>query len=83
MKMKKTLFLAGLFLLLVAAVVTAQSSNETSESAPASTVTQRAVFQVENLTCGACFSKINSALIFFSCKELRNSDVAVEKLIVY
>ena len=62
MKMKKTLFLAGLFLLLVAAVVTAQSSNETSESAPASTVTQRAVFQVENLTCGACFSKINSAL---------------------
>ncbi len=60
--MKKMLFLSGLFLLLAAAVVTAQNTGETTDSTPPSDVTQRAVFQVENLTCGACFSKINSAL---------------------
>jgi copper chaperone CopZ len=60
MIMKKMFFLAGIFLFLAAAVVTAQSTGEASNAS--SDVTQRAVFQVENLTCGACFSKINSAL---------------------
>ena len=58
--MKKMLFLAGVFLLLATAVVTAQNSGGTSGSS--SDVTHRAVFQVENMTCGACYSKINSVL---------------------
>ncbi len=62
MKKMSVLFLSGFFLFLAAAVVTAQNTGEASEATTPSDVTQRAVFQVENLTCGACFSKINSAL---------------------
>ncbi len=62
MKKMSVLFLSGFLLFLAAAVVTAQNTGETTDSNTPPDVTQRAVFQVENLTCGACFSKINSAL---------------------
>ncbi|MDD9304012.1 MAG: heavy-metal-associated domain-containing protein [Desulfobacter sp.] len=51
MKKMYLLILSGALMLLAAAVVAAQNPP-----------TQRAVFKVENLTCGACFSKINQAL---------------------
>ncbi len=63
MKKMSVLFLSGFFLFFAAAVVTAQSTGEATDANTPSDVTQRAVFQVENLTCGACFSKINSALV--------------------
>lgn len=58
--MKKLyMILAGtVFLGLAAALVMAQNP----AVAPANGPVKRAVFQVENLTCGACLSKINSAL---------------------
>lgn len=52
----RILILAGLFLILASVAVAAE--NTASED----TKVKRAVFQVENLTCGACFSKINKAL---------------------
>lgn len=58
MKKKCVFFLAGLCLFLAAAVSVAGDTAEETASAS----TQRAVFQVENLTCGACFSKINLGL---------------------
>ncbi|HCY87972.1 MAG TPA: hypothetical protein DHV36_22740 [Desulfobacteraceae bacterium] len=58
MKKWTTIILAGGMFLLAAALGVAQETSSVKTSA----VTQRAVFKVENLTCGACFSKINSAL---------------------
>jgi copper chaperone CopZ len=55
-------YLAAAFALALvfgAALVVAQADTE-KEAAPAEV--QRAVFKVDNLTCGACLSKINSAL---------------------
>lgn len=49
---------AGLVLLFGVAMVAAQGSTEEEGSA----TVQRAVFRVENLSCGACLSKINAAL---------------------
>ncbi len=54
----RTLILAGLILILASAVVTAGNIRKDPQDARVN----RAVFQVENLTCGACFSKINQAL---------------------
>ena len=59
MKKLQALILAVALLFLAAAVVTAQNSPK-AESAEKTT--QRAVFKVGNLTCGACLSKINAEL---------------------
>ena len=57
---KKVLIISfSLAVVLGAALVMA--GNE-SASGPASGPVQRAVFNVENLSCGACFSKIQAAL---------------------
>ena len=58
MKKWTTIILAGGIFLLAAALGVAQETASTTESS----TTQRAVFKVENLTCGACFSKINETL---------------------
>lgn len=60
MKKLHSFILAGALLFLAAAVVTAQNSPPKAE--PADKTTQRAVFKVENMTCGACLSKINGEL---------------------
>ncbi len=60
MKKLQASILAGALLFLAAAVVTAQAPPTKAESADKTT--QRAVFKVENMTCGACLSKINAEL---------------------
>jgi len=51
----RTLTLAGMIFILAYANVIAGNTQDDPG-------VRRAVFQVENLTCGACFSKINQAL---------------------
>lgn len=62
---KKSLALmSGLALMLCTALVIAQAAQK-QEAVPAEgppAKVQRAVFAVENLTCGACLNKINAAL---------------------
>lgn len=60
MKRLHFFILAGALLFLAAAVVTAQNSPVGSESADKTT--QRAIYNVENMTCGACLTKINAVL---------------------
>ncbi len=60
MKKLQSFILAGALLFLAAAVVTAQAPPTKAESADKTT--QRAVFKVDNMTCGACLSKINAEL---------------------
>lgn len=59
MKKLYALILAGALLFIAVAVVTAQNSQTKAES---DQTTQRAVFKVDNMTCGACLSKINAEL---------------------
>ena len=54
MKKLSLLILAGAFLFGAMAIATAEDAKEVS--------TQRAVFKVENMTCGACYSNINAGL---------------------
>lgn len=61
MKKLYAFILAGAFLFLAAAGVTARNSPKQMDSAT-KTSTHRAIFKVENLTCGACLSKINAQL---------------------
>ena len=53
------IILAGSLMLLATALGVAQDSPEADQG---SRVTKRAILQVQNLTCGACFSTINAAL---------------------
>ncbi|MCG8684336.1 MAG: heavy-metal-associated domain-containing protein [Desulfobacterales bacterium] len=56
MKKISVLILTGLFFLLGVGGSVAQDQDKESGEV------QRAIFQVENLTCSACFSKINAGL---------------------
>ena len=56
MKKAGLLVMAGILFMIGAGGVAAQKGQDTSADI------QRAVFQVNNLTCGACFSNINAGL---------------------
>ena len=60
--MKKILTLAVVMVFLAIAVGVAQYGDSPVSDNLQATDTQRAVFQVDNMTCSACFTKINEGL---------------------